>query len=151
MLIRPAKFKNRKPGGPSEVWGVRLYQTGTVGTRTLAERISANSTLKVFEVEACLTALSEVVRHELAEGKRVVLRDLGSFRLGLKSPTMADIADLNLKLDSIGLTVNFTPEGHYAALESDGAPKHIHRPLTEMIEIRRCPNWDEQVERQKRM
>lgn len=151
MLIKPFKFKNRKHGTQSEQWGVRLFQSGTVGTRQLAERISENCTLKVSDVESCLTALSEVMREELSEGKRVVLRDVGSFRIGLKSPTMADISELNLKLDRIGLSVNFTPEGHYAPITPDGKAKRIVRPLTDGVKIERCPGWDDEVERQEKM
>lgn len=147
MLVRPYKIKNRKHNGPSVQWGVRAYHAGVVSTRELAKRISANCSLKVSDVEGCLTALGEEMRNILADGYRVDLRDIGSFRLGVKSETMDDICDFNCKTDILGFRVNFQPETTY----TKHGPKKAVRPLTDGVRVERCPKkiWDDELERQR--
>ncbi|MCR4919406.1 MAG: HU family DNA-binding protein [Prevotella sp.] len=69
----------------SGMWYARAVQLETVDTRSLSKKIEANVSVKRSDVIAVLAELSNVIKDELASGKRVRLDDIGAFKVGINT------------------------------------------------------------------
>lgn len=78
------KTNPRNPQEPRKYYA-HAKSNGAVDLRTLANQITAISTLSTPDVMAALEALLLVIPQHLADGKIVRLGELGSFSLGIQS------------------------------------------------------------------
>lgn len=77
-----------RPG--DEEKGVRYHARpitfGTVSTGKIVETIHSRSSLSRGDIQNVLTGLSEVLGHELSQGKRIHLEGIGYFEISLTCP-----------------------------------------------------------------
>lgn len=122
LKYRIAKSKNP---GKNAVEGVQYYANKAVKTDDytfdeLAQDINDSTTITEADAYAVLKSMKKYIRKALLAGRRVVLTDLGSMKLSLRSrcfseDTMA-ASDFEPSTMIRGIAVNFRPN---AALISD--------------------------------
>ncbi len=93
-------------------WFGRVVSTGEVDTRTLARNISASNSVTESDVRAVIAALVVEMKHQMQDGKTVVLDDFGRFHLAVKSDMVDKEEDFNLKRHIRRIVCHFTPAAH---------------------------------------
>lgn len=90
MSVRLKILQNKITGSKSfGKWYGKSVSLGDVDTKTLAEEISHSTTVTRSDVAAVLIELFRVMREHLQASQTVILDEIGSFRLAVKS-TPAD-------------------------------------------------------------
>ena len=84
ILIRlmQSKFKNKVQ---QSKWYAKVVSTGEIHTDELATIIESNTTFKRGEVQGLITELVDELKHQLSDGKTVVLDGFGRFHLTVES------------------------------------------------------------------
>lgn len=122
LKYRIAKSKNP---GKNAVEGVQYYANKAVKTDDytfdeLAQDINDSTTITEADAYAVLKSMKKYIRKALLAGRRVVLTDLGSMKLSLRSRCFSEdtMAASDFEPSSMirGIAVNFRPN---AALISD--------------------------------
>ena len=86
MSVRFKILQNKITGSKSfGKWYGKSVSLGDVDTKTLAEEISHSTTVTRSDVAAVLIELFRVMREHLQASQTVVLDEIGSFRLAIKS------------------------------------------------------------------
>ena len=118
LMIRYRLVKLPKVGGQERGWYARAVVNQVVETRKLAQLIQRNCTVKLSDVMAVLYELSEVMADQLADGNRVKLTGIGSFKVGLRGKAVEQPADFTA--DKIkGYRIAFTPEAAEGSTQRD--------------------------------
>lgn len=89
----------------------RAVAAGTVGVKELSRKINDMCTVTEPDIRAVISALVILLRQNLQDGKKIVLDDFGSFRVGLRSlpaPTPKDFTKRNIR----ELHIVFQPKAH---------------------------------------
>lgn len=90
MSVKYKLVKDTRASSPNNgKWSARAVVTNVVDADELAERIQRMNTVTKSDVFAVLNSLFEVMCDELANGSRIVLDGIGSFKVGMKT-TYAD-------------------------------------------------------------
>ncbi len=108
MYYELHKNTNKNSGGFNKWYGRAKTVGRPVTTKQLAQKISARCTVTEPDILAVINALETEIADYLQAGRRVVLNDFGSFKLGLKTegaPTAKDFGQSNIK----GIKVLFQP------------------------------------------
>lgn len=133
MAVRYRKYQdnsqNEKKHGK---WYARAVVMGVKTTRDMADEIEANVSVKRADVVAVLAELSNVVKRNLQDGYRVVIDDMGSFKIGLTTKA-AETSDKFTAENVIGTHVLFTPESFRT---SDG---HRQRRWLQEVKVQELP------------
>ncbi|MBQ8701920.1 MAG: HU family DNA-binding protein [Prevotella sp.] len=79
----------------------------------IEELVQRNCSMKASDVSAVLKELSEVLADKLKEGKRVVVKGIGSFKLGLTSTGAESLAKFDVKKNITGAHVIFIADKTY--------------------------------------
>lgn len=100
---------NRKEVGTHKYYARAVHNT-IIDSNQLSERIQRNCSIKVSDVRAVLTELSEVMKDELQNSNRVKLDGFGTFYINVRS-TGAESEEEFTATDNIkGCKVRFLPE-----------------------------------------
>lgn len=91
-------------------WYARAAIVGETTIDDLADRIQQNCTCKKSDVLAVLTELVEAMTTDLQNGKRVVLKGFGAFKIGISSAPAAEKNKFSVSENIKGLHVLFQPE-----------------------------------------
>ncbi len=108
MYYELHKNTNKNSGGFNKWYGRAKTVGRPVTTKQLATKISARCTVTEPDILAVINALETEIADNVQAGRRVVLNDFGSFKLGLKTegaPSAKDFSQANIK----GIHVLFQP------------------------------------------
>lgn len=109
-MIQYVTYQDTKKGGTNKFYGRAVHVT-TINSDALAERIQRNCTLKISDVKACLSELSEVMREELQNSNRVHLDGFGTFYINIKSTGAVTEDEFTATENVVGFRCRFLPEG----------------------------------------
>lgn len=101
-------------------WYAKTICTEEVDIDQLAERISANSTIKLSDVLGVMCGLVEEMKVQMADGKTVVLGDLGRFKYSIQS-------------ELVDTPKEFSPNKHIKKVMCRFTPKAVRDQLTHKI------------------
>lgn len=87
----------------------RSRKTGRVEFDQFSEEISRNCSAKPSDVNLVLTELCEVMHRHLLNGEEIVIPDLGSFHIGVRSDSVENPKDFDLHRHLHGLHIKFRP------------------------------------------
>ncbi|MCH3992688.1 MAG: HU family DNA-binding protein [Prevotella sp.] len=111
-------------------WFARTCVSGAVHTPELAGMITRRCTATEADTLAVLSALKDVMKEQLAEGRKVVLDGFGYFHTGIKSVAVDHPADFKPEEHIKRVFTNFVPAG-----SSDPATHHVHRLFNDGIKF----------------
>lgn len=97
----------------NELYHVRIVPDPPTTTKMMEERIEERCTLTTTDVKAALSALADIMKEELLQGRRVHLRGIGYFYLTLKTvPTDNDVVNIQkVRAPQVEIkSVTFRPE-----------------------------------------
>jgi len=102
---------NRKDSVHNGQWYARTAyeEDDIVTTDELADQIEAATTLTRADVAACIEAFLFYVKRGLLEGKRVQLRRLGTFKVGIHTTPANSVKKFTVAENIKGARVIFTP------------------------------------------
>lgn len=109
----------------------RLVVKNTMTTEEVVELIASRCSLQPGDVTAALIELAKVFKDEMAEGRNVQLKGIGSFRIKAKSPAVSSPKEIRAENISFGGVV-YTPEAKLLRSLSGTRferAKEIHRSL----------------------
>lgn len=120
MAVYYRMYQNKRRGDKYDYWYARAAQPQTVNLDLIAELVQQNCSLKRSDVKAVLTELVEVMTYQLQAGNKVKLDGFGSFKIGLRTSGVKNLADFSVTRNVKSVHLLFLPEAHVGA---DG--KHI--------------------------
>lgn len=91
-------------------WYARAYYPDTIDLRQLAGIMQRNSTVKRSDVLAVLCELTEAMKQELQQGRKVSIDGLGVFMIGISAKGVDHPADFRTEHDVNNLHLVFQPE-----------------------------------------
>lgn len=112
QFYRFIQKNNKKEPQTYKKWFARALHTETIETEQLARKMQQNCTLKVSDIVAVLTELTDVLTDELQASHAVHLRGLGTFKIGLNSRCVDSPEDFQQERDIVGTHILFRPETH---------------------------------------
>lgn len=115
-------------------WYARAIMTNTVDTKQLAERIQRNCTVKIADVVAVLSELTEVMKDELQASHAVKLDGFGIFRLGLRTAPAVSADKFTVPTNVLGYRVNFLP-----AMSGGGKGQKRNRQFIDGVHVMEAP------------
>lgn len=96
----------------------------------IEQLVQRNCSMKASDVSAVIKELSEVLSDKLKEGKRVVIKGIGSFKLGISSTGAESVAKFDVKKNITGAHVIFIADKSY-----DGATGAYINKLTNGVKF----------------
>ena len=139
VMARYTKYQNNNRMSKAYgKWYARAQVVDVVSTDELAEEIQRNASVKHSDVLAVLKEMSECIQRELANGKRVVINGIGSFKPTLTSK--GELTPEEVTAQSVTNTrVLFMPEIHK---DSSG---HFVKALISKLAWREAVAYDKPV------
>lgn len=108
VFYRKTQNKNKKSATFGQWYG-RSVILSAISTKDLAVEIAHSTTVTEADVMAVLTELAVSIKNHLLNSQKVVIDNLGSFRVGLKTTGVADEKDFNASRIK-GYRIVYTPE-----------------------------------------
>ncbi|MCR5130723.1 MAG: HU family DNA-binding protein [Prevotella sp.] len=106
---------NRTTSTHKGMWYARALVSGIKDTKTLADQIQQNVSVKKSDVLAVLDELVVVMSLWLGEGYRIKLDGFGSFKVGLKTKPAETAREFTAAKHVVGSRINFQPETHWTS------------------------------------
>ncbi len=94
-------------------WFAKACVSGVVHTPELADMITRRCTVTEADTLAVLSALKDVMKDQLLEGRKVVLDGFGYFHTGIKSVAVDHPADFKPEEHIKRVYTHFIPAGSY--------------------------------------
>lgn len=127
MATMYKKVQNKNSKSPSNgKWYGRAVILQSVGTKKLAEEISHATTVTQADVFAVLSELSVKMKEHLLRSERVVLDNIGAFKVGLKTKPAETKKDFGAN-NIVGARIIFQPLAHvYRTADGEGKSKVVY-------------------------
>lgn len=110
MAILTKVYRDNRGKSQNLYYG-RAVVLNTLHTKDLAKVIQQNCTVKMSDVVAVLTELTEVMTTELQNGNIVRLDGFGSFRIAVRTTGATTAKEFSISDNVKGFRCNFMPEG----------------------------------------
>lgn len=108
MFYKLVLNKNQKSSGYNKWYGRASVVGRPVTTKQLAQKISARCTVTEPDILAVINALESEIADNVQAGKKVILNDFGSFKLGMSTKPADKASDFSVN-NVKGLHVIFQP------------------------------------------
>ena len=102
-------IKSRKSYGK---YFAKTVSQGEVSLNEIAEEACRNSGCTEGVVVKVVTELQDILKHQLSDGKTVVLPGIGRFSLRVESTGVDDPKDFNIARHITRIVCGFLPAGH---------------------------------------
>jgi len=112
------EFEDGRTDPANNKWFARAIHLGVVDERDLAKQISYSTTVTEADCLAVINALSKQIIDNVQNSMKVKLKDLGTFKLGIKSTGADEANEFSVSENIVGTHVNFMPE--YTIDEASG-------------------------------
>ena len=108
-------YKNNNSSSKSAgLWFARAdIDSNPFTTDDISDEIQKNCSMKESDVVAVLKELKGIMKRELQNGRRVVIKDLGSFKLGISTTGVETTKKFDVKKNITNVHVIFAPEKRY--------------------------------------
>ena len=110
IFIKLRQNKMRKDN-TYDKWFAHVVGKGEVSTGELASIIERNTTFKRGEIKGLITELVSEMKHQLADGKTVVLDDFGRFHLTVESEGAESRSTFNVQRNIKAIKCKFRAAG----------------------------------------
>lgn len=111
MAVYYRLTKSNMKGKSEGRYYAKAVAMGELHTLDLARIISASNSATVSDVQAVLTALTQVMEQYLGDGQSIILDGLGRFKLSIESQSVSNPDDFNVTEHVKAVHCNFIPEG----------------------------------------
>ncbi|MCH3995064.1 HU family DNA-binding protein [Prevotella cerevisiae] len=138
MSVKYKLYQIVDPRHPSRngKWFAKTCTSEVLHTKDLAQEISKKCTVTEVDTLAVLSALKDVVKEHLKDGRKVVLDGFGYFHIGIKSVVVDHPDDFKPEEHIKRVYTNFVPAGSY-----DPVTRTVHRAFNEGVKFEEMQDY----------